>query len=71
MRRGAFGCSWLFDVQTHLAPVVSSLKGNYTVTTGKQQTLASFQQKAAEDFLKSRLYGPRSGRSTSKRAALD
>ncbi|XP_054480533.1 nucleolar protein 7 isoform X2 [Anoplopoma fimbria] len=41
-----------------------NLKGNYTVTTGKESTLASSQQQAAEDFLQSRLYGPGSCRTT-------
>nr|XP_040027059.1 nucleolar protein 7 isoform X2 [Gasterosteus aculeatus aculeatus] len=42
-----------------------NLKGNYTVTTVKQSTLASSQLKAAEDFLHSRMYGPGSRRTTS------
>ncbi|XP_019730690.1 nucleolar protein 7 isoform X2 [Hippocampus comes] len=45
------------------------LKGNYEVTTVKPPTLASSQQKAAEDFLHSRLYGAGSCRTTSKRDA--
>ncbi|XP_051943508.1 nucleolar protein 7 [Hippocampus zosterae] len=40
------------------------LKGNYKVTTVKPLTLASSQQKAAEDFLHSRLYGEGSCRTT-------
>ncbi|XP_070829813.1 U3 small nucleolar RNA-associated protein NOL7 [Chaetodon trifascialis] len=47
-------------------PHTRNLKGNYTVTTTtKERGLASFQQRAAEDFLQSRLYGPGSCRSTS------
>uniref|UniRef100_A0A3B5B5A1 Nucleolar protein 7 n=1 Tax=Stegastes partitus TaxID=144197 RepID=A0A3B5B5A1_9TELE len=42
-----------------------NLKGNYTVTTTNDRTLTSFQQQAAEDFIKSRLYGPGSCRTTS------
>ncbi|XP_039999524.1 nucleolar protein 7 [Xiphias gladius] len=43
-----------------------NLKGNYTVATLKEErVLASFQQRAAEDFLRSRLYGPGSCRTTS------
>ncbi|XP_074506123.1 U3 small nucleolar RNA-associated protein NOL7 [Sebastes fasciatus] len=41
------------------------LKGNYTVTTGKERAAGSFQRQAAEDFLQSRLYGPGSCRTTS------
>lgn len=41
------------------------LKGNCTVTTMKEQTLGSYQQQAAEDFIKTRLYGPGSCRTTS------
>ncbi|XP_061654770.1 nucleolar protein 7 isoform X1 [Phyllopteryx taeniolatus] len=41
------------------------LKGNYKVTTVKPQALSSFQQKTAEDFLQSRLYGAGSRRATS------
>ncbi|KAM9845313.1 U3 small nucleolar RNA-associated protein NOL7 [Aulostomus maculatus] len=44
---------------------IRNLKGNYTVTTGKERGLASSQQQAAEDFIKSRLYGPGSCRTTS------
>uniref|UniRef100_A0A673AKU9 Nucleolar protein 7 n=1 Tax=Sphaeramia orbicularis TaxID=375764 RepID=A0A673AKU9_9TELE len=43
-----------------------SLKGNYTVTTVTKEPAASMQQRAAEDFIQSRLYGPGSCRSTSK-----
>uniref|UniRef100_A0A8C7WXG0 Nucleolar protein 7 n=1 Tax=Oryzias sinensis TaxID=183150 RepID=A0A8C7WXG0_9TELE len=35
-----------------------NLEGNYTVTTMKGGAAVSFQQKSAEDFLQSRLYGP-------------
>ncbi|XP_076600787.1 U3 small nucleolar RNA-associated protein NOL7 [Chaetodon auriga] len=42
-----------------------NLKGNYTVTTAKERGSASAQQQAAEDFIRSRLYGPGSCRSTS------
>ncbi|KAM8850381.1 U3 small nucleolar RNA-associated protein NOL7 [Spinachia spinachia] len=42
-----------------------NLKGNYTVTTLKQSTLASSQLQAAEDFLHSRMYGPGNRRTTS------
>ncbi|XP_069544371.1 U3 small nucleolar RNA-associated protein NOL7 [Brachyistius frenatus] len=43
-----------------------NMKGNYTVmTTAKQRASASFQQQAAEDFVRSRLYGPESCRTTS------
>ncbi|GAA6224464.1 nucleolar protein 7 [Lates japonicus] len=41
------------------------LKGNYTVATLKERSMASFQQQAAEDFIQSRLYGPGSCRTTS------
>ncbi|KAL6103746.1 nol7 [Pungitius sinensis] len=44
---------------------VRNLKGNYTVTTVKQSTLASAQLQAAEEFLHSRMYGPGSRRTTS------
>nr|XP_020482325.1 nucleolar protein 7-like [Labrus bergylta] len=43
-----------------------SLKGNYTVTTVRERASASCQQQTAEDFLRSRLYGPGSCRTTSK-----
>ncbi|XP_041658439.1 nucleolar protein 7 [Cheilinus undulatus] len=46
-------------------PHSRSLKGNYTVTTVKERELVSCQQQAAEDFIKSRLYGPGSCRTTS------
>lgn len=46
-----------------------SLKGKYTVTTVKERTLASFQQQVAEDFIRSRLYGPGTCRTTSKLVA--
>ncbi|XP_028283753.1 nucleolar protein 7 isoform X2 [Parambassis ranga] len=42
-----------------------SLQGNCTVATVKEKSLASFQQQAAEDFIRSRLYGPGSCRTTS------
>ncbi|KAM7379801.1 hypothetical protein PAMP_005326 [Pampus punctatissimus] len=44
-----------------------NLKGKYTVTTVKERvsTSASFQQQTAEDFIRSRLYGPGSSRTTS------
>ncbi|XP_065809635.1 U3 small nucleolar RNA-associated protein NOL7 [Labrus bergylta] len=42
-----------------------SLKGNYTVTTVRERASASCQQQTAEDFLRSRLYGPGSCRTTS------
>ncbi|KAM7400052.1 hypothetical protein PAMA_004650 [Pampus argenteus] len=44
-----------------------NLKGKYTVTTVKERVLtsASFQQQTAEDFIRSRLYGPGSCRTTS------
>lgn len=45
------------------------VQGNYKVTTVKPPTLASSQQKAAEDFLHSRLYGVGSCRTTSKHDA--
>ncbi|XP_077363454.1 U3 small nucleolar RNA-associated protein NOL7 [Festucalex cinctus] len=41
------------------------LKGSHKVTTVTPQTSASFQQKAAEDFLHARLYGAGTCRSTS------
>ncbi|KAF6720440.1 Nucleolar protein 7 [Oryzias melastigma] len=41
-----------------------NLDGNYTVTTMKGGAAVSFQQKAAEDFIQSRLYGPGSCRTT-------
>ncbi|CAJ1072959.1 hypothetical protein PFLUV_G00129020 [Xyrichtys novacula] len=41
-----------------------NLKGNYTVMTVKDQTLKTCQQRAAEDFIQSRLYGPGSCRTT-------
>uniref|UniRef100_A0A673AJZ5 Nucleolar protein 7 n=2 Tax=Sphaeramia orbicularis TaxID=375764 RepID=A0A673AJZ5_9TELE len=41
-----------------------NLKGNYTVTTVTKEPAASMQQRAAEDFIQSRLYGPGSCRST-------
>ncbi|XP_038142073.1 nucleolar protein 7 [Cyprinodon tularosa] len=44
---------------------VRSLKGNYTVTTVKEQEAANFQRQVAEDFIRSRLYGAGSCRSTS------
>ncbi|KAM6919185.1 U3 small nucleolar RNA-associated protein NOL7 [Xenentodon cancila] len=44
---------------------VRTLKGNYTVTTAREQETASFQRQAAEDFIRSRLYGPGSCRTTS------
>uniref|UniRef100_A0A668U0L0 U3 small nucleolar RNA-associated protein NOL7 C-terminal domain-containing protein n=1 Tax=Oreochromis aureus TaxID=47969 RepID=A0A668U0L0_OREAU len=37
----------------------------YTVTTVKERTLASFQQQVAEEFIRSRLYGPGTCRTTS------
>lgn len=40
--------------------------GSYAVTTVKQCSSACSQQQAAEDFLRSRLYGPGSRRSTCK-----
>uniref|UniRef100_A0A3B4GVB9 Nucleolar protein 7 n=1 Tax=Pundamilia nyererei TaxID=303518 RepID=A0A3B4GVB9_9CICH len=40
------------------------LKGKYTVTTVKERTLASFQQQVAEEFIRSRLYGPGTCRTT-------
>ncbi|KAG7234362.1 hypothetical protein INR49_004896 [Caranx melampygus] len=43
-----------------------NLKGNYTVSTLKEERAsASFQQQAAKDFIQSRLYGPGSCRTTS------
>ncbi|KAM9323228.1 U3 small nucleolar RNA-associated protein NOL7 isoform 2-T2 [Pholidichthys leucotaenia] len=42
-----------------------NLKGNYMVTMVQGQGLVSFQQQVAEDFIKSRLYGPGSCRMTS------
>ncbi|KAM8838617.1 U3 small nucleolar RNA-associated protein NOL7 [Synchiropus picturatus] len=42
-----------------------NLKGNYSVRTLKAPTLASLQQKAAEDFIQARLYGPGTCRTTS------
>ncbi|XP_062285649.1 nucleolar protein 7 isoform X2 [Scomber scombrus] len=42
-----------------------NLKGNYTVTTATERSAASFQKQMAEDFIKSRLYGPGSCRTTS------
>ncbi|XP_073347306.1 U3 small nucleolar RNA-associated protein NOL7 [Pagrus major] len=47
-----------------LAPA-RNVKGSYTVTTVKERGKASFQQQVAEDFIKSRLYGPGSCRTTS------
>lgn len=45
-----------------------SLNGNYTVATLKdEQASASYQQQAAKDFIQSRLYGPGSCRTTSKK----
>lgn len=44
-----------------------SLEGNYTVTTMKGGAAVSFQQKSAEDFLQSRLYGPGCLRTTSQK----
>ncbi|KAK9538417.1 hypothetical protein VZT92_003588 [Zoarces viviparus] len=41
------------------------VSGNCTVTTVKERASASSQQQAAEDFLRSRLYGPGSCRTTS------
>uniref|UniRef100_A0A3Q1IPU0 U3 small nucleolar RNA-associated protein NOL7 C-terminal domain-containing protein n=1 Tax=Anabas testudineus TaxID=64144 RepID=A0A3Q1IPU0_ANATE len=41
-----------------------SLKGKYTVKTVKEQASASYQQQEAEDFIRSRLYGPGSCRTT-------
>lgn len=41
-----------------------NLKGKYTVTTVKERTLASFQQQVAEEFIRSRLYGPGTCRTT-------
>lgn len=41
------------------------LKGNYTVTTMKERAVTTSQQRAAEDFLRSRMYGPGSCRTTS------
>ncbi|XP_075954312.1 U3 small nucleolar RNA-associated protein NOL7 isoform X1 [Anarhichas minor] len=41
------------------------VSGNCTVTTVKERVSASSQQQAAEDFLRSRLYGPGSCRTTS------
>lgn len=41
-----------------------NLKGNNAVMTVQEQTLASYQQQAAEEFLRSRLYGPGSSRTT-------
>uniref|UniRef100_A0A3P8X376 U3 small nucleolar RNA-associated protein NOL7 C-terminal domain-containing protein n=1 Tax=Cynoglossus semilaevis TaxID=244447 RepID=A0A3P8X376_CYNSE len=43
-----------------------SLKGNYKVATLKEDTAASYQQRAAQDFIQSRLYGPGSCRTTSE-----
>lgn len=42
------------------------LRGKYTVAVVTGNNLASVQQKAAEDFIQSRLYGPGSCRTTSK-----
>ncbi|XP_077412887.1 U3 small nucleolar RNA-associated protein NOL7 [Vanacampus margaritifer] len=44
---------------------IKKLEGNCQVTTVNSQTLASVQQKAAKDFLHSRLYGAGSFRTTS------
>ncbi|XP_026230696.1 nucleolar protein 7-like [Anabas testudineus] len=41
-----------------------NLKGKYTVKTVKEQASASYQQQEAEDFIRSRLYGPGSCRTT-------
>ncbi|XP_024865709.2 nucleolar protein 7 [Kryptolebias marmoratus] len=41
-----------------------NFKGKYTVTTVTEREAASFQRQAAEDFIRSRLYGPGSCRST-------
>ncbi|KAG7524263.1 nucleolar protein 7 [Solea senegalensis] len=45
-------------------PDSRNFKGSYTVTTVKEGTSVSVQQQAAEDFIKSRLYGPGSCRTT-------
>ncbi|XP_054623982.1 nucleolar protein 7 [Dunckerocampus dactyliophorus] len=42
-----------------------NLEGNCNVMTVKPRELVSFQQKTAEDFIQSRLYGPGSRRTTS------
>lgn len=42
------------------------LDEKYTVTVVSKDSLASVQQKVAEDFIQSRLYGPGSRRTTSK-----
>ncbi|MEQ2289497.1 hypothetical protein AMECASPLE_033651 [Ameca splendens] len=42
-----------------------TLKGSYTVTTVTEREAAHYQRQAAEDFIRSRLYGPGSCRSTS------
>uniref|UniRef100_A0A3Q2VRR5 Nucleolar protein 7 n=1 Tax=Haplochromis burtoni TaxID=8153 RepID=A0A3Q2VRR5_HAPBU len=52
------------DVLEEIDSASSNLKGKYTVTTVKERTLASFQQQVAEEFIRSRLYGPGTCRTT-------
>ncbi|KAM6954042.1 U3 small nucleolar RNA-associated protein NOL7 [Aplochiton taeniatus] len=53
------------DVLEEIDSVQPNLKGNYSVVTVKHPTPVMSQQKAAMDFLQSRLYGPESRRTTS------
>ncbi|KAM9789472.1 U3 small nucleolar RNA-associated protein NOL7 [Neosynchiropus ocellatus] len=50
--------------KTRVKAETPNLKGNYAVRTLKAPTVASLQQKAAEDFIQSRLYGPGTCRTT-------
>lgn len=47
-----------------------SISGGYVVTTVEGRGSACVQQKAAEDFIHSRLYGPGSRRTTSKQEPI-
>lgn len=44
------------------------MKGNYTVMLVKEQAAELHQQQSAKDFIRTRLYGPGSRRSTSMEA---
>lgn len=46
-------------------PAVRNIRGSYTVSTVTEQEASDFQRRAAEDFIRDRLYGPGSCRSTS------
>lgn len=58
-------------LQVHvIVPFHFRLDKKYTVTVVRKDSLASIQQKAAEAFIQSQLYGPGSHRTTSKKEAI-